>query len=69
MRKLSINQVTTYNWSFGDGGTAAEPIVSHTYAAPGTYTASLTVTDATGASNTATSEVQVYGEEPPTPES
>jgi PKD repeat protein/uncharacterized protein YraI len=67
--QAGASEIVSYNWSFGDGGTAAEPVVSHTYAAPGTYTASLTVTDATGASNTATSEVQVYGEEPPTPES
>jgi PKD repeat protein len=67
--QAGASEIGSYNWSFGDGGTAAESVVSHTYAAPGNYTASLTVTDATGASNTATSEVQVYGEEPPTPES
>ncbi|HZY93198.1 MAG TPA: PKD domain-containing protein [Thermoplasmata archaeon] len=39
-----------YLWSFGDGGTstAAGP-VSHTYLAIGTFTATLTVTDADGA--------------------
>jgi PKD repeat protein len=67
--QAGVSEIVSYNWSFGDGGTAAEPVVSHTYAAPANYTASLTVTDATGASNTATSAVQVYGEESPTPES
>jgi PKD repeat protein/uncharacterized protein YraI len=67
--QAGASEIVSYNWSFGDGGAAAEPVVSHTYAAPGNYTASLTVTDATGASNTATSEVQVYAEDFPTPES
>jgi PKD repeat protein len=58
--QAGASEIVSYNWSFGDGGAAA---------APGNYTASLTVTDATGASNTATSEVQVYAEDFPTPES
>jgi PKD repeat protein/uncharacterized protein YraI len=66
--QAGTSQIVSYTWSFGDGGSAAEPVAGHTYAVAGTYTASLTVTDATGASNTATAEVQVYGEEPPTPE-
>ena len=36
----------TYAWDFGDGGTATTANASHTYTAPGTYTATLTVTDA-----------------------
>ncbi|GIF52353.1 glucose/arabinose dehydrogenase [Asanoa ferruginea] len=38
----------TYAWTFGDGGTSTEPNPSHTYAAPGDYTAQLTVTDPGG---------------------
>src|SRR5207249_7346568 len=38
----------TYAWSFGDAGTAAGAKPSHTYANNGTYTVTLTVTDARG---------------------
>ena len=48
--------VESYDWDFGDGQTATGPIVSHTYSAPGAYTAALTVTDDDGYSST-TSQV------------
>ncbi len=35
----------TYSWQFGDGTTAAGWIVTHSYTASGTYTATLTVND------------------------
>jgi DNA-binding beta-propeller fold protein YncE len=46
--------VALYDWSFGDGSTAANGGVAptHTYAAPGTYTVTLTVTDEAGCSST-----------------
>jgi glucose/arabinose dehydrogenase len=40
----------TYRWQFGDGQTATGVAVDHTYAANGTYNATLTVTDSAGAS-------------------
>ncbi|OWY22080.1 PKD domain-containing protein [Sphingobacteriales bacterium UPWRP_1] len=33
----------TYNWNFGDGATSTESSPTHTYTAPGTYTATLVV--------------------------
>jgi PKD repeat protein len=44
--------IATYAWDFGDGGTGTGVTAQHAYAAGGTYTVRLTVTDNTG--NTAT---------------
>ena len=38
-----------YRWTFGDGTTAEGPTVAHTYAATGTFSGQLEVTDASGA--------------------
>ncbi|MBI4393020.1 MAG: S8 family serine peptidase [Euryarchaeota archaeon] len=37
--------IVSYAWDFGDGGTAAGPVASHAFTAPGTYSVTLTVTD------------------------
>ncbi|MDQ3786568.1 MAG: PQQ-dependent sugar dehydrogenase, partial [Actinomycetota bacterium] len=47
----------TFSWTFGDGGTSTAANPSHTYAANGSYTATLTVRDSTG--KTATASVQI----------
>lgn len=39
---------TSFVWDFGDGKTGRGKSVDHTYANPGTYTVSLTVTDSAG---------------------
>jgi PKD repeat protein/glucose/arabinose dehydrogenase len=44
--------VAAWFWSFGDGSFASGPTASHTYASPGTYAASLTVTDDDGLQDT-----------------
>ncbi|MFT4050117.1 MAG: beta-propeller fold lactonase family protein [Solirubrobacterales bacterium] len=46
--------VAGYSWSFGDGqsATGAPGRITHTYAAPGTYTARVTTTDDEGCSDT-----------------
>ncbi len=49
----------TYLWNFGDGATGSGIAPSHTYSTSGTFTVSLTVTDARGGSKTATSSVDV----------
>jgi PKD repeat protein len=50
----------TYTWNFGDGASAAGSLTpTHTYAADGTYTATLTVTDAAGFRSQANVQVTV----------
>jgi PKD repeat protein len=41
----------SYRWTFGDGGSSTSQNPSHTYSSAGTYTATLTVTDSTNATN------------------
>jgi endoglucanase len=52
-------RITVYNWQFGDGGSSSTSNPSRSYAAAGSYTASLTVTDDKGATNTASAAVTV----------
>ena len=51
--------VASYAWDFGDGMTSTQAGVTHVYAVPGTYSGSVTVTDAAGNSQTATFTVTV----------
>jgi PKD repeat protein len=44
----STNDPEAWSWSFGDGGTATARHPSHTYESPGTYTVTLTATNAAG---------------------
>ncbi|WP_301664451.1 PKD domain-containing protein [Methanoculleus frigidifontis] len=44
----STGDPTSWTWDFGDGGTSTDQNPSHTYSAPGTYTVSLTATNADG---------------------
>jgi subtilisin family serine protease/plastocyanin len=40
--------LAAWGWNFGDGGTGSGSVVSHTFTAAGTYTVTLTATDACG---------------------
>jgi chitodextrinase len=51
--------VVSYAWTFGDAATATGSTSSHTYAASGTYTIGLTVTDNQGATGSTTRSVTV----------
>lgn len=63
--------ITSTAWTFGDGATAAATggLISHTYTTAGTYTASVTATDAIGrtASSTAVMTVNAVPSAPPPP--
>ena len=47
---------SSYLWNFGDGTTSTDEDPVHTYAAPGTYTVSLTICDNTGCGTTVSEE-------------
>jgi PKD repeat protein/C1A family cysteine protease len=51
--------ITSYYWSFGDGGSASGVSTSHTYTTPGNYTATLTVYDDKGAAHSDTAAITV----------
>jgi PKD repeat protein len=52
-------------WDFGDGTTGTGNLASHVYAAPGTYTVTLVVTDDAGATGSTSSSLVVVAEPAP----
>lgn len=53
----NTNPVATWNWYFGDGGTANTQNTAHTYATAGTYLVKLVVTDINGCKDSITRNV------------
>jgi PKD repeat protein len=49
---ISAGSITSNDWNFGDNTTSTDVDPTHTYAASGNYTASLTVTSAGGCTST-----------------
>jgi PKD repeat protein len=62
----SAGSPTSWAWTFGDGGTSTAQHPTHQYTAPGTYTVSLTATNAAGSDTvTQTGSVTVTSTTPP----
>lgn len=53
--------ITSYAWTFGDGGTGSGATAAHAYAAGATYPVTLTVTNAQGLTGASTQQVTVGG--------
>jgi PKD repeat protein len=51
--------IASYAWAFGDGTSSTAQNPAHTYASPGTYTATLTVTDNRGGTGSASVQIVV----------
>jgi PKD repeat protein len=56
------SSITSYAWDFGDSATGTGQKPSHTYSSPGTYTVSLTVTNANNQTATTTQQISVVNQ-------
>ena len=54
-----ITSVASTTWSFGEGTTASGASVTHAFASPGTYSVSVTSTDASGNSTTQSGKITI----------
>ena len=60
----SDGTISAYAWDFGDGGTGATAVATHTYSATGTYEVRLTVIDDRGSTNVVSHPVSVTNTAP-----
>jgi YD repeat-containing protein len=56
--------ISSYQWSFGDGGNGTGAAPTHMYATAGTYTVTLTVTDNAAATNTQSTTATIANRPP-----
>ncbi|MCW9023789.1 MAG: PKD domain-containing protein, partial [Gammaproteobacteria bacterium] len=56
----SSANIVDYNWNFGDGNTASGPNVIHNYDTPNIYTATLTLTDSNGETDSTIQQIYVF---------
>ena len=54
------DEIASYAWQFGDESSGSGMVCTHTYTDAGTYTVTLTVTDACGNEGTAQAQITVY---------
>ncbi len=60
LSSVSSGNITSYNWSFGDGSTGTQQNPTHSYATSGNFNVTLLVTTAGGCTNSITQPVTVY---------
>jgi hypothetical protein len=62
-----VDQISAYEWSFGDGSTGSGSDLTYTYTNPGIYTVTLVVRDITGQSSPPASHLITITPPPPPP--
>jgi PKD repeat protein len=53
------NQIASFQWNFGDGGTASGQSVSHAFNSIATFPVTLTITDSSGHTNSVTQSITI----------
>ncbi len=59
----SDGTIVAYHWDTGDGAVSDQAVFTHTYVEPGSFTATLTVTDDSGNTNTASFLIRVNSDQ------